>query len=918
MYERRALSLAGLALAYFVTVAGIPAPASAAPAGDEDLYAAIGVDQQFGGSRSSAGKGDQKGTPNADWGKATKDAKPVDGLFRVYEGKTSWHLQLNPDQLDKQYIMSLTLARGIGSKFTLGGLLMYEILVSFHKTGDKVFLLTEDARFTAPGDSSLIRALKYAFAPSVAHSFKIAAENKDTLLVDLTELVLSDYSGLGEAMEFRWGGKARVDDKRSSLGMLKIFPKNVEMEGNLTLIPGNRQRADLRTVADDRFVPVTVHYSLMELPEPGFVPRLLDDRVGYFPTSKKDFSRDDHESYFVHYANRWRLEKKDPSAALSEPVNPIVFYIENTIPEKWRPYIKQGVEAWQPAFEAAGFKNAIIAKDQPTDDPEWDAADVRHSTIRWITSSQPSFGAIGPSRIDPRTGEIFDADILIEASWILGHKNTYRRWAGPETVEEALYGMTRADLDLMTEQGFNRNFCQFGQGAFDNGALMNLSMRLDGILPSDEPVPDEFIGQSLVELTLHEVGHTLGLRHNFQSSVSVPADRLNDSEWVLKNGLTGSVMDYPTPYVEGNQPGAKRIYYTQGPGPYDVWAIRYGYTPTVAENSFDEKDFLNAIAKESSKPGHEYGTDEDTYPLFALDPRNNIYDLGNDPLAFGEERAEYLSTLWAKPDFESRILTEGDGYQTLRGAVGTLLFQYARSLSFGLKYVGGQTVSRAHYGDPNAPQPLSPVSASQQRRALSYLTEMAFAPDAIRCSPALLNRLVGTRNWEWETNLYAERIDFPYYQMVLGVQMGVLTRLMEPARLVRVREAEGRQSDALTTSELFHELTGAIWGEFGVGSATAGARQNPAAAMEATAGPGTRRDLQRGYVDLLINWVVNPAYIGTDDARALARLHLTRIDEACGRALTSGSTRNDAVQAHLVETRARIKRAFDAKIMTSG
>ncbi len=913
MFERRALWPAGLALALLVAAAGFTAPIAAAPPGDDPSLDALDADQQFGGSRGSAHKadGDKKGSGNADWAKATKDAKPVDGLLRIYQGKSSWHLQLNPDQLDKQYLMSLTVGRGIGSKFLLGGLLMYENVVRFHKAGDKILLLKDDSRFTAPGDSSLMRSIDLSFAPSVAHSFKIAGENKDTLLVDLSELVLSDYAGLSEFYEEEMGGRPRLDDKRSSLGSLQVFPKNVEMEGNLTFLPGNRQKAQVRTVSDDRYIPATVHYALMALPEPGFVPRLLDDRVGYFPTSLKDFTRDNNESYFVHYANRWRLVKKDPSAAMSEPVQPITFYIENTIPEKWRPYIKEGVESWNKAFEAAGFKNAIRALDQP-DDPTWSAADVRYSSIRWISSSEPSFGAIGPSRVDPRTGEIFDADILIEASWILGHKNTYRRWAGPETVEEALDGMPRAEL----EKGFNRYACRYGLGAFDNANLVNLSMHLDGLLPPDQPVPDDFIGQSLVELTLHEVGHTLGLRHNFQSSVSVPAERLADRSFVMSNGITGSVMDYPTPYVEGaSKPD--HLYYTQVPGPYDVWAIRYGYTPTVAATPWDEKAFLNEIAEKSTEPGHEYGTDEDTYPLYALDPRNNIFDLGNDPLAFGEARSRYLSSLWSKPDYVTRVMSEGDGYQSLRGSVTTLMFQYARSLSFGLKYVGGQTVSRAHYGDPGAPQPLRPVSAVEQRRALQFLTKMAFASDAMQCPPALLNKLIGTRNWDWETNLYQERLDYPHYQYKFAVQAGVLFRLLEPQRLVRVREAENRQTDALTVSELFNELTGAVWGEFGVGSANAAARQNPAATLQTTSGPDTRRDLQRFYVDLLIEWVVEPAPMGTDDARALARLHLTRIDDACARALTGGP-RNDVLQAHLLETRARIKRAFEASMESKG
>jgi hypothetical protein len=771
----------------------------------------------------------------------------------------------------------------------------------------------------ATGDSALIKSVDISYAASVDYSFKVESERGDSVLVDLGAFVLSDYADLVQGTRGIFNGPPHIDDKRSTLGSLQVFPKNLELEGEFTISPTNREDLFIGTVADQRYIPITMHYSLAELPNDGYVPRLEDDRVGFFNTSCKDFSRDGNEAYMVHFINRWSLKKKDPTASVSEPVKPITYYLENTIPTKWRPYIRAGVLEWNKAFEKAGFKDAVVCLDQPANDSTWDAADIRYSTIRWISSSEPQYGAIGPSHIDPRTGENMDSDILIEASTILGYKNYYRRWVGPETAEEIINGVTQKQLD----QGLSPRMCEEAEGMMEGGNLMDLSMMLDGSLPPGSPVPDKYIGQALKSLTMHEVGHTMGLRHNFQASTACPRDRLTDEAYLEEHGILGSVMDYDTPNI-ADDPSKQAEYFTQTLGPYDYWAIQYGYTETGAKTPWEEKDKLAAIAAHSTDEGHEYGTDEDTYPQDALDPRNNIYDLGNDPLAFGEERTAYIASLWKSPTFEKRILAPGDGYPVLRRAMDALLIQYGRGLSHGVKYIGGQQVSRAHYGDPGSTESLTPVPADRQRHALAFLARRAFAPDAFEVSPQLLDHMLADRYFDWENNLFQGRIDYPWYQRVLTVQTTLLNRLMSPAMMARVREVETRQDNALTTAELFNELTGAIWGEFGIGATDAWARQNTAAAMKATAGASTRRDLQRAYVDVLARWITDPVAPGTDDARALARLQLTRIDSAAAAKLGAkggkgGATAlSDNVRAHLLETRARIKRALDAQRQARG
>jgi hypothetical protein len=632
-------------------------------------------------------------------------------------------------------------------------------------------------------------------------------------------------------------------------------------------------------------------------------PRLADERVGYFLTAIKDFGRDSQENFWSRYVNRWRLEKKDPSAALSEPVKPIVFYLDHTIPAEYKPYVKMGIEGWQKAYEAAGFKNAIIALDAP-DDSTWDAEDVRYSTIRWITSTQPAFGAIGPSRTDPRTGEILDADILFEASMIQGFRNAYRRYTGPDAWQNAILPETRMN-EAPQWLPLDRR-CDAEAGAADGAALMHVALLMDGAMPPGSPVPEEYMKQAIVWVTMHEVGHTLGLRHNFRSSTSTPFDKLNDKAWVAEHGMYSSVMEYPTPNISTDR-SKQGFYYSPNVGTEDIWRIRYGYTPSGAKDVQADYAAVAKIADESLEPGHEYSTDDDTYPAYALDPRSNIYDLGDDPLAFAKDRTAYLASLWKNPKLEDRILGPDGSFPVLRRAMDTLLQQYGIALGMAVKYVGGSYMDRVRRNQEH--EPLTPVPAAKQREALDFLSERAFAADAFAISPQLLNRLAPDRWSHWGMNVGfgpgGDRFDYDLNGRVLGIQAALLNGLTTPSLLSRLRESESRAKDAFRLADLFDRMTRSLWGEVGGGTGTA-------TAFRALEGPSTRRDLQRLYVDRLANMIVNPATGAPDDARALARLQLQRIDARCARVLAADTPIGDYTRAHLLESRARIKRAMEA------
>jgi hypothetical protein len=833
MFRNRSFVIAMTATLVLAS-SSIIAPASAKPKAPKGGAPAAGAD---------AGEK----PPFQDWKKVLKDAETKPGFLTLHKKRETLYLEIKEDQLGKPFLGIFSFARGIGSNFLLGGLPLNDRLLEFERVGDRVLVLEKNSRFVSNGDGAFDKARDLSYGHSVLASLKIESvhDSSKALLVDFTPFVVSDLTDLSEAMRFAINKSVRFDKDRSALGSTKNFPENTEVEALLTYSPNDRQNYGLPTVSDDRYIPITVHYSFSKLPENPMMPRLADERTGYFLTAVKDFTRDTEDHYWRRFINRWRLEKKDPNAALSEPVKPIVFYIDHTIPAKYRPYIKEGIENWNKAFEAAGFKNAILAKDPPADDPDWDPEDVRYSTIRWIVSSEPSFGAIGPSRVDPRTGEILDADILFEGSIVQRRLQVFRR-ISPDAVAEGIQPEMKAWPSFLDP----RFRCDAPLGIAQGAQLAHVGMLANGSIPPGAPLPEKFVGEMLIHVTLHEVGHTLGLTHNFRSSTSTPWDKLHDREWTNANGLTSSVMDYATPNIS-YEPSKQGEYYGVTAGNADLWMIRYGYAPSGAADVDADHAFARKIADESTKPGHEYSNDADTYPAEALDPRTNIWDLGDDPLRFGRERAAWVAGLWKDPKLEERILGTSGSYSTLRGTMDDLLGQYGIALGMGIKYIGGQYHQRVVRGQ-NV-EPLTPVPAAKQREAFEFIAQRGFGPDAFKLAPTLLNRLAPDRWNHWGMpNAWGQggaRVDYDLTEKTLAIQTALVNALTAPKLLARLREGESRTAEPFRMGELFDRMTRTLWGEVG-GESTAG--------LKALDAPGTRREVQRVYVDRLATLVVAP------------------------------------------------------------
>ncbi|HEX5133228.1 MAG TPA: zinc-dependent metalloprotease, partial [Candidatus Krumholzibacteria bacterium] len=688
------------------------------------------------------------------WDKiVTREHKKQEGLLTIYTKQEEMLLELTKDQLDKPYLAILSLSQGIGSDFLYGGLPVDDVMFDFHRDEDHIQLRRLSTNFRAGDNEPLQKALDLTFSESIVEAFPIKCEKDGKVIIDVRDFFLSDVAGMSIWMGGALDQPVRLDSKKGYIGSLKNFPTNTEIDTRLTYSPARVETLSLPNVPDPRNIQVGVSWSIRQLPEDPMTPRIADDRVGYFTTSFKDFTKEKGETFFTHYANHWRLEKKDPTAAMSEPVQPIVFYIDRTVPAEYAPYMMKGVELWKKAFEGAGFKDAIVAKMAPTpeEDPDYDPVDARYNTIRWNTSDQVSYGAIGPSRVDPRTGEIIDADILFEHNIVANFGKSYRRVSGPRAA------LMDVDANLkqlwMTPEEREREAAVFALPYFKNrpymfcsmnscmelGAqFMRLSMLAADVVAAGGEVPIEYLGEALTFVAAHEVGHTLGLRHNFKSSSATPFDQLNNKQMIEQVGMTGSVMDYPTPNVAKDS-ARQGYYYTPTVGTGDIWAITWGYKPVAGETAEEQFKALEPVAAECVDKAHLYGTDEDTYPMGALDPRSNINDLSDNPMLWATERMSICNDLLMGGKLDGRVVAPGEDYVPLRNAVTTLFLQKYVCANVATKNIGGAYTERAHKGDGK--MPFTPVAAEDQRKALAFVVQNALKSDNFELPPDMLNMM---------------------------------------------------------------------------------------------------------------------------------------------------------------------------------
>ncbi|MGC9503045.1 zinc-dependent metalloprotease [Baaleninema sp.] len=848
-----------------------------------------------------------------------KDTRHVKGLFDLYVNDETGelYLEIQPSQFDRLHLLVMTLSQGLGEFGFLEGLPLWDVPLYLRRQDDRVLVVVPNTHFrTRPGDPQAA-AVERSFSESVLYSLSVVATHpeRNSVLVDLQELLVQgDLAGLNAQLATL---AYSFEADRSYVSQVRGFPANIELEAMLTF--SGQPLGLFESVPDERALSLGVRYSLSELPEnPSYRPRLADNRVGYFVTAYRDISDLTSRDPFVRYVQRWHLEKQDPSAPLSPPVEPIVFWIENTVPEKYRDAIREGVLLWNRAFERAGFLNAIEVRQMP-DDATWDPADVRYNVIRWTTSFRSGFVGLGPSRVNPLTGEILDADILISADAVRYLSREYDTLVNPQT--QRLYVDLPGELPGCSPHGdcgsvgedsplsqslvgqLRSRFrghrlgcsCRECTRQFQMGAMALSLVR--GVLPGD-PQMEQYVNQYLRYLVVHEVGHTLGLRHNFHGSTLLGFDELNETEISQSQGLSGSVMDYLPPNIAPSEAEQGDFFPTQI-GPYDEWAIEYGYTPVEGISPAEARQRLEAIADRAPQPDLAYGTDEDLWS--EIDPAVNWFDLSGDMLAHARSQMELARQMWQQLDRNPP--TNEDDYDALRVRFDFVMQFYFRQARVLLKYIGGQSFDRSRVGDFAEPL-FEPIPVAEQRASLEALQEYVFAPDAFEFPPEFLNQLAPSRWYHWGSTPPMSRLDYPIHDRIFAFQRLVLRSLLSGERLTRLRDLEVKTQpgEALTLPELFETLYRGIWTEVLQG------RRVP---MNISS---FRRSLQREYLNLTVEMALGRSEV-PEDARTLARYELQQLDEDIEAVLRRHDDDIDTyTRAHLEDTRSRIRQTLDAQV----
>ena len=704
------------------------------------------------------------------------------GFFNILinEENDDHFLVLNKDDLNKEFIYFTYFLDAPQASGQFGGALSDGSILEFREFKNEIGLYKKNTKFIYDDSNNISQSILRNIQEAFLGRFKIEVDDEEAnkVLIKVNAIFLSEMlTSISpnippEYMEYVNLNVGKIDKSKTFIDQIKNYEKNTTVDVVYGFFnPKPRNAVD--AVADERYTFAKVRHLFVQMPDDEFEPRVADQRVGYFSQKVTDLSSYNYVNA-IDLINKWRLIKKDPSLEVSEPVKPLVFWVENSTPEEIKPFVVEGIEAWNIAFEKAGFKNAIVAKIQP-DDAEWDAGDIQYNVVRWSSSPEPQFSGYGPSIANPRTGELIAADIV---------------------------------------QEFN---------------AIKYGYRLRKIWGYDEE--NDPLRQWIVSLTMHEVGHTIGLRHNFKASWLYDTHEIHDKSITGKAHIA-SVMDYDPINIapEGVKQGN---FFPHAPGLYDIWAIQFGYTPNLSAED------RSALLAKSSLPEYKYGTDDDAMgsPGYGIDPRAKRYDMSSDPIKYTEQRIEIINKKISElPDIFNE---EGSTYTELRASYASFIREKGRFFESVSRLIGGVYSNRIVIGQDGGLTPFETVAYEDQKRAMSLLNDKLFANTAFDFDPKVLKLLQPEKRAAYDPN-EDPNVDPKLHNTVLGMQENVLRHILSPTVMLRLSDSS-KYGNTYSPSEVLEDL---VYGIF----------------IKKEVPTSFKRNLQSSFVDGLIGAVENDKY----------------------------------------------------------
>jgi len=820
-----------------------------------------------------------------------KGATRQEGFLSFWRKDDKLWIEVPLAQLDKPFLLSANVSQSVGERWLYAGQMGAWWLVNFRRTSPvqmQLVALNTDFAATQP---QMREVVAQSFTNSLLASTAIVSAphpTRQSVLID-GGFLLSDLPGYGTSIDAVYRLPFALDRSNS------FFEKSRATEDVATI--GTRLHFGMArypappltppavpvpapaTLPDARSLFVGFVYSFTKLPDEPMSPRMADPRLGHFTHVVSDFSSDRTFNPRKHYIARWRLEQQVPGPALSPPKQPIVFWLDKNIPVNYRASVEAGILEWNKAFEKIGFKDAIVVRQQ-ADTDEWDTLDSRHASIRWFTGRDVGV-AVGPHQADPRTGEIFDADIAMS--------DAFARHARRMATEDL--GRPQA-LPAMHAHDAAEAACEVGFEALREMDFSLDLLELRGDLPAGGPAAEAIVQAVVKDTIMHEVGHALGLKHNFKGSTVISRQQLRDAGFTATHALSGSVMDYNpfnTP-LAGERPVALN---NTTLGPYDYWAIEYAYKPIAPANEAAE---LAKIAARSSDPLLAYSDDQEAGEE-GIDPLVNRGDLGDDPLAYHRRRLALSQELWAR--VQARTPQPDDDPVRDRRALLNGFFHLPGTAAMVGKYVGGLHTTRDVAGAPGARPTFVPVEPAKQRDALHFLTQSFFSADSFKFEPQFLARLAPDYN---ET----ERGPVSIPAAVLSVQTTALDRLMSAGVASRLLDLPlylppEKRRGVISLAEVYGTVQDAVWSEVRNGREI----------------DRLRRNLQREHLRRVQALLVRGSGALPADALSLLRYHAVRLQAQLRQAVAAPGGRSVESRAHLESSLSQLDEALRATMLRS-